>query len=76
MVSSLLKPIDRTSWLGSEPILTGDLILTEVLQGFRSDRGIPRSPAMSLLTAPPANWQAGQGPYRMEPLWCQNGWSH
>lgn len=28
--------LDR--WLGNEPILIGDLILTEVLQGFRSDR--------------------------------------
>lgn len=25
-------------WLGQEPILTGDLILTEVLQGFRDQK--------------------------------------
>lgn len=25
-------------YLGTEPVLTGDLILTEVLQGFRDDR--------------------------------------
>lgn len=29
--------------LGVEPILTGDLILTEVLQGFRSDRDFRRA---------------------------------
>jgi predicted nucleic acid-binding protein len=26
------------SWLGVEPIATGDIILTEVLQGFRNDQ--------------------------------------
>ncbi len=31
--------------LGAEPLLTGDLILTEVLQGFRSDRGFRHAEA-------------------------------
>lgn len=31
--------------LGSEPLLTGDLILTEVLQGFRHDRDFRRARA-------------------------------
>ena len=29
--------------LGSEPLVTGDLVLTEVLQGFRSDRDFNRA---------------------------------
>jgi len=33
------------SLLGSEPLLTGDLILTEVLQGFRRDRDFRRARA-------------------------------
>jgi predicted nucleic acid-binding protein len=33
------------SYLGVEPLLTGDLILTEVLQGFRSDRDFNRAKA-------------------------------
>ena len=37
------------SLLGTEPIATGDLILTEVLQGFVSDRDFNR--AKKLLTA-------------------------
>lgn len=40
-------PTDQTeildSYLGTEPLLTGDLILTEVLQGFRSDRDFNRA---------------------------------
>ncbi len=32
-------------YLGTEPLLTGDLILTEVLQGFRSDRDFSRAKA-------------------------------
>ncbi len=32
-------------YLGIEPLLTGDLILTEVLQGFRSDRDFNRAKA-------------------------------
>lgn len=32
-------------YLGVEPLLTGDLILTEVLQGFRSDRDFNRAKA-------------------------------
>ena len=35
--------------LGSEPIVTGDLILTEVLQGFRTDRDFNQ--AKKLLTS-------------------------
>lgn len=35
--------------LGSEPVITGDLILTEVLQGFSSDRDF--NIARSLLTS-------------------------
>ncbi len=31
--------------LGAEPVLIGDLILTEVLQGFRSDRDAERARA-------------------------------
>lgn len=31
--------------LGSEPLMTGDLILTEVLQGFRHDRDFRRARA-------------------------------
>lgn len=30
-------------WLGTQPILIGDLILTEVLQGFRSDADYRRA---------------------------------
>lgn len=30
-------------YLGTEPLLTGDLILAEVLQGFRSDRDFRRA---------------------------------
>jgi predicted nucleic acid-binding protein len=37
------------SFLGSEPVVTGDLILTEVLQGFGSDREFNQ--AKRLLTA-------------------------
>ena len=33
------------NYLGTEPLLTGDLILTEVLQGFRSDRDFRRAKA-------------------------------
>ncbi len=33
------------SYLGMEPLLTGDLILAEVLQGFRSDRDFRRAKA-------------------------------
>lgn len=33
------------TFLGAEPLLTGDLILTEVLQGFRSDRDFRRAKA-------------------------------
>ena len=36
--------LDR--YLGTEPLLTGDLILTEVLQGFRSDRDFRRARAV------------------------------
>ena len=32
-------------YLGAEPLLTGDLILAEVLQGFRSDRDFRRAKA-------------------------------
>ena len=32
-------------YLGTEPLLTGDLILVEVLQGFRSDRDFSRAKA-------------------------------
>ena len=32
-------------YLGVEPLLTGDLILTEVLQGFREDRDFRRARA-------------------------------
>ena len=32
-------------YLGTEPLLTGDLILAEVLQGFRSDRDFRRAKA-------------------------------
>ena len=35
--------------LGNEPVATGDLILTEVLQGFRSDRDFNQ--ARKLLTS-------------------------
>lgn len=35
--------------LGSQPVLTGDLILTEVLQGFRNDRDFNQ--AKTLLTS-------------------------
>ena len=35
--------LDRV--LGTEPLLTGDLILAEVLQGFRSDRDFRRAKA-------------------------------
>jgi predicted nucleic acid-binding protein len=35
--------------LGTEPVVIGDLILTEVLQGFRNDRDFNR--AKSLLTS-------------------------
>lgn len=35
--------------LGSEPVATGDLILTEVLQGFRADRDFNK--AKKLLTS-------------------------
>ena len=35
--------------LGSEPVATGDLILTEVLQGFRTDRDFNK--AKKLLTS-------------------------
>lgn len=37
------------SLLGSEPLATGDLVLTEVLQGFGSDRGFNQ--ARTLLTS-------------------------
>ena len=36
------------SLLGSEPVATGDLVLTEVLQGFETDRDFPQ--ARNLLT--------------------------
>ncbi|MDH3472942.1 MAG: PIN domain nuclease [Rhodospirillales bacterium] len=41
-------------YLGTEPLLTGDLILTEVLQGFRSDRDFRRAKrALETLTFEP-----------------------
>ena len=42
------------SYLGIEPLLTGDLILTEVLQGFREDRDVRRAKsALETLTFQP-----------------------
>ena len=41
-------------YLGTEPLLTGDLILTEVLQGFRTDRDFRRArTALDTLTFEP-----------------------
>ena len=41
-------------FLGNEPLLTGDLILTEVLQGFRADGDFRRaSAALATLTFEP-----------------------
>ena len=40
--------------LGNEPVVIGDLILTEVLQGFRSDRDVRRAlEAMNTLVFEP-----------------------
>ncbi len=47
------------SLLGSEPLAIGDLILTEVLQGFTSDRGFNQ--AKKLLTSLVMVELGGQG---------------
>ena len=52
----------RTDWLdtalGSEPLVMGDIILTEVLQGFQSDKEF--NTAKKLLLAFPFMEMAGQ----------------
>lgn len=52
----------RTDWLdaalGSEPLVMGDIILTEVLQGFQSDKDF--NTAKKLLLAFPFMEMAGQ----------------
>ena len=48
-----VERLDRL--LGREPIIIGDLILAEVLQGFRSDRDFePLATHLSLKTVSPA----------------------
>ena len=51
--------------LGNEPLATGDLILTELLQGFVSDTDFNQAHALlSSLTAPDGD-EAGRNPRRL-----------
>jgi hypothetical protein len=56
------KKTTKTDWLdsalGNEPIITGDLILTEVLQGFQNDNDF--STARKLLLSFPFMAMVGQ----------------
>lgn len=56
------KKTTKTDWLdsalGNEPIITGDLILTEVLQGFQNDNDF--STARKLLLSFPFMEMVGQ----------------
>ena len=56
------KTTPKTDWLdsalGNQPILIGDIILTEVLQGFRNDEDFKT--AKSLLLAFPVMGMLGQ----------------
>lgn len=56
------KKTNTTDWLdaalGNEPLVVGDIILTEVLQGFQSDRDF--NTAKKLLTSFPIMEMIGQ----------------